>query len=170
MTAGSSRWPQATVDRIARLRILAEGLPGTVVAERTFDAPFEQVWGRVADLENAVPRFDRDVAALRVAGRRGERLDIRARPPWLPVALRFDVDLTEGWCWMVTRPHAYVVGMAAEPTADGRTRFAHLEGLAFGAPRRLAPLVRPVLALSRARHRRHIGHDLAGIAALVVDN
>jgi hypothetical protein len=67
---------------------------------------------------------------------------------------------------MATRPQAYLVGMAAEPDGD-RTRFAHLEGFGFHAPRPLQSLLRPVLALSGWRHRRHVAHDVAAIATRV---
>ena len=164
------RWPSATLGDLQRLRLLAEALPGVVLVERTLDAPIERVRSTVFDLERSVPQFDRDVAWLRIAGRRRGRLDIRARAPWSPVPFRFDVDLRPGWCWMVSRPQFYVIGMAAEPTEDGRTRFGHLEGLSLPAPRWLRPLVRPVLAISHRRHRRHVAHDLAGIERLVVRN
>lgn len=165
--------PSSRLDRIARLRVLAAALPGTAVHEAVLDAPFEQAWAWVADLETSVPTFDADVARLRVVRREphplgGERLRIRTRTTaaalWIPGVL--DAHLAPGWCWMSSRPQAYVVGMAAEPDGD-RTRFAHLEGLAFNAPRPLHLLFRPVLTLSRWRHLRHIPRDVAEIARQV---
>jgi hypothetical protein len=159
-------WPDAGLDRIARLRVLAAGLPGAAVVEARLDAPFDRVWGWVSDLERSVPSFDAGVRSLRVVRREpagdGERLRIRstAAALWLPVT--FDVDLAPGWCWMASRPQAYVVGMAAEPDGDG-TRYAHLEAVAFAAPRAVRPLLAPLLAASRARHRRHVSRDVAGI-------
>jgi hypothetical protein len=170
VSAPEERWPTARMGDVARLRLLAEALPGVVLVERVLDAPLERVCATVFDLETAVPRFDRDVAWLRIVGERGGRLDVRARTPWLPVPFRFDVDLRDGWCWMVSRPQVYVIGMAAEATADGRTRFGHLEGAAVPAPRWLGPLLRPLLGLSHRRHRRHVARDLAGIERLVVPN
>jgi hypothetical protein len=158
-------WPQAALGHIARLRALHAGLPGTWIEERTIDAPFERVWGWVADLERSVPSFDVDVASLRIVDRptpTGFRVHTRSSWRALFVPVAFDVDLEDGWCWMVSRPHMYVVGMAAEP--DGaRTRWAHLEGIALGGP----ALLRPVLSLSNWRHRRHIGHDIDGIVRAV---
>ena len=128
--AAGEAWPTATLAPAARLRALSAGLPGTVVEERVLDAPFERVWGFVADLERSVPTFDRDVASLRVTSRRGTRLRVRTTGSWrmagLPLA--FDVDLEPGWCWMVARPRLYVVGMAAAPLPDdpGRTHYLHL--------------------------------------------
>ncbi len=179
--------PEARLDRIARLHVLAAGLPGCVVVETVLDAPFDRAWAWLADLERSVPAFDRDVADLRVVRRRpadpatpaadpagagagavAERLRIHtrstARMLWVPGVL--DVDLAPGWCWMASRPQVYIVGMAAEPDGD-RTRFAHLEGFGFRARGPVRQLLRPVLALSRWRHRRHIPHDVAAIARLV---
>jgi len=176
-------FPAARLDRIARLHALAAGLPGCAVLETVLDAPFDRVWDWVSDLERSVPAFDSDVADLRVLRRQplpgdtgdtgdtgdaGERLLVRSRSSANALWLRtlFDVDLAPGWCWMTTRPQAYIVGMAAEPDGD-RTRFAQLEGVGIDAPGPVQLLVRPVLALSRWRHHRHVPHDLAAIARLV---
>jgi hypothetical protein len=172
----TTTWPTASLDRIARLRVLSAGLPGTAVVETEFDLPFDEVWSRLTDLERAVPEFDGDVRRLQVLDRwahgaaDGETLRIASyqsgRVLWLRTVL--DVELAPGWCWMVSRPQAYVVGMAAEPLGPDRTRFAILEGVAFDLPRplrRLQPLLRPIYAVSRWRHRRHIPHDTAGMHA-----
>ena len=114
--SADTTWPVASIDRTDRLRILASGLSGLVIEERTFDVPFDQAWAWIADLETSVPSFDGAVSRLRIVGEREGRLDVRARGPrWMPFPTRFDVDLDEGWGWMVTRPRGYVGGMAAEP-------------------------------------------------------
>jgi hypothetical protein len=171
MTAAHDPWPGADLGPVARLRVLAAGLPGAVVVERTIDAPFERAWGWIADLERSVPAFDRDVAELTISHRDGDRLAIVSRLPWWGVGLRvaFDVDLRPGWCWMVARNGLYVVGMAAEPLDDdgsqvARTRYAQLEGLTVRGPGWVQRLARPALALSRGRHRRHVRHDVDGVA------
>jgi len=155
----ASEWPTAELDRIARLRVLAAGLPGVALRERTINTPFDRVWAFVSDFERSVPAFDADVASLQIRQRDGDRLRIVARGSWrlLRAPLAFDVDVRLGWCLMVSRPRFYVVAMAAEPDGD-RTRFGHLEGI-VGDTRYL----RPFLALSRVRHRRHVAHDLDGI-------
>ena len=159
-------WPVAALAPSARIRALAAGLPGVAVVERVLDAPFDRVWGFIADLERSVPTFDREVARLRIVERDGTRLVARAtsslrlgRAP-----LRFDVDLEDGWCWMVARPQVYVVGMAAEPLAGdpGRTRYLHLEGVPRNG-RLLGPLVRATTAI----HRRHVVSDVDGIERAV---
>ena len=156
-------WPTAELDGIARLRVLAAGLPGVVLVERTLDVSFERLWDFVTDFESSVPQFELDVRSVQVRQREGERLKIRSWASWrlLWVPATFDVDLRSGWCWMVSRPQSapvgYVIGMAAEPEGD-RTRFGHLEGV-VGWRRAL----RPLLAASRLRHRRHVPRDVDGI-------
>jgi hypothetical protein len=157
------RWPTVELDPIARLRMMARSLAGVAMAERTFDAPFDEVWALVSDLETSVPRFDSDVRTLRILSRDGERLRIRAYGHLLgfthrvPVA---DVELRPGWCWM--HSPVYVVGMAAMPDGD-RTRFAHLEGVPLVGPRFVQRSLLPVAWVSRFRHRRHVPRDLDGI-------
>jgi hypothetical protein len=152
-------WPVASLSPIGRARALAAGLPGAVIQEGMIDAPYAEVWGFIADLERSVPTFDEDVARLRIVDRDGTRLRIRARSSWrlAGVPIGFDVDLEDGWCWMVGRPRVYVVAMAAEPDPDdpGRTRYAHLEGVTV-RPRLLA-------RATRWRSRRHVASDVAGI-------
>lgn len=160
-------WPVAALDGPARLRVLAAGLPGTVVRERVIDAPLAEVWGFVTDFETSVPIFERDVTRVRIVRSEGERLRIHSWLPHVPVPLPFDVTLRPGWCWMVSSPRAYIVGMAAEDAGGGRTRFAHLEGLAVGGPAAARVAAAPLLWLSRRRHERHIPRDLDGIERAV---
>jgi hypothetical protein len=155
-------WPTVELDRVAQLRVLSRVLPGVVLEERTIAAPFDVVWGFVSDLPNSVPRFDRDVASIEIRERHGDRLKIISRPPFVPIPVRFDVELREGWCWMVARPQLYVVGMAAVPAGE-HTRFAMLEGVSVASPEVLRPMFAPISAISRWRHRRHLPYDLDGI-------
>jgi hypothetical protein len=157
------RWPTVELDPIARLRVMSRSLPGVAMAERTFDAPFDDVWDFVSDLEASVPQIDTDVRKLRILSSDGERLRIRSWGHFLGVTYRApdsDVELRRGWCWM--HSPAYVVGMAAIPDGD-RTRFAHLEGVPLGGPRFLQRSLLPVAWVSRFRHRRHVPRDLDGI-------
>ena len=144
-------WPQASLDYVARARVVAAALPGAGVVESTFDVPFDRYWGFVADLERSVPAFDPNVGALVVEQRDGERLVVRARSPrGLPS--RFDVDLTDdGWCLMVERHRLFTVVMAAVPDG-GRTRAIHVEAV----PRRVGRLLRPLM-------RRNVRLDVEGI-------
>jgi hypothetical protein len=161
--AARSTWPAAALSPTGRLRALEAGLPGVVAERRVFDAPFARVWDFIADLPRSVPTFDRSVASLDVLSREGTRLRARARSGrgFVRMPLAFDVDLEPGWCWMVSRPRLYVVGMAAEPDPDdaGRTVFVHLEGVPFGGR-----VLSPVARASRVVHRRHVRSDLDGMA------
>lgn len=158
-TEASGPWPVATLDPVGRLRALAAGLDGVAIEERRLDAPFDDVWGFISDLEHSVPTFDRTVASVRILETRGEKLRIRAGSTrhhgYVP--LTFDVDLRPGWCWMVSRPQLYVVGMAAVPDGSG-TRFAHMEGLTLP----WTPL-RPLLHRFARRQAGHVRSDLDGI-------
>ena len=164
--AASDPWPTATLAPGARIRALGAGLPGVVVEERVLDAPYERVWAFIADLERSVPTFDRLVARVRVTSGDGARLRAHTKSTWrlAGAALSFDVDLEPGWCWMVSRPRLYVVGMAAEPVPDdpGRTRYLHLEGVPFGGR-----VLGPVARATRLRHRRHVAADVDGIERAV---
>jgi hypothetical protein len=155
-------WPTVELDRVAQLRVLARALPGVALAERTIAAPFDVVWGFVSDLPNSVPRFDRDVNSIEIRERHGDRLKIVSRSPFVPIPVRFDVELREGWCWMVARPQLYVVGMAAEPLGE-HTRFAMLEGMSLAGPEMLRPMLAPIHTISQWRHRRHLPNDLNAI-------
>ncbi len=160
--AAGATWPTATLTPAARLWALAAGLPGVVVEQRELGAPVDQVWDFIADLPRSVPTFDDSVASLEVLSRDGSRLRARACSGRgkVRMPLDFDVDLEPGWCWMVSRPRLYVVGMAAEPHPDdaARTVFTHLEGVPFGG-RILGPAARA----TRRVHRRHVASDLDGI-------
>lgn len=158
-TESSNLWPLATLDPVARLRALAAGLDGVAIAERRLDARFEDVWSFISDLEHSIPTFDRTVASIRILETRGEKLRVRAGSTRQHgfVPMTFDVDLDPGWCWMVSRPQLYVVGMAAVPDGGG-TRFAHMEGLSIP----WAPL-RPLLRRFASRQARHVRSDLNGI-------
>ena len=157
-------WPTADLDRVQRLRVLEAALPGTVLVEYRVERPFDEVWGWLADLEQSGPAFDSDVHRLNIVQRDGSSLRIRANGPWwvAHLPLPFDVELTEGWCWMVSRPQVYVVGMAAEPDGDA-TRCGHLEGVALPGSRWTRALAEPVHTLSRWRHQHHVPADVAGI-------
>jgi hypothetical protein len=159
-----AEWPEARLGRVARLRALAAGLPGAAVQERVIDAPFDELWAFVSDLERSVPAFDRTVARVRIVGRAGEHVRMRAWAPGVPVPLPMDAVLRDGWCVMTSRPTFHVVVMAAEPRADGRTRYAHLEATAIAGPPVARALLWPLRALThRYLARYHVPGDVDGI-------
>jgi hypothetical protein len=151
-------WPAAQLDNVRRLRVLAAGVPNAVLEERDFDVPFARFWDFVADLERSVPSFDRTVTRLEIRERRarddGVSVDIDAVATSSNLLrTRFDVRLEPGFCWMVNPHRLYVVGMAAVALDDARVHYAHLEG---------SPL--PGTGVSRPLLRRHVRHDIDGIA------
>jgi hypothetical protein len=118
---------------------MAAAIPGAVLMERVFEAPFDEVWALAGDLEHGVPRWEPMVSSVRVLEQRGDRLRLRTRTPFR-ASLSVDAVLRRGWCWMQTIPRFYVIGMAAEPEGSG-TRFAQLEGSPLPGGRLLQPLV-----------------------------
>lgn len=138
-------WPVARLDPIARLRAIEARAPSIVGAERIIDAPVDEVWAWIGDLERSVPEFDSSVTRLRVQSRRGSDLTVHA---WArgPVPIPFRVRLEDGFCLMQARARIYVVGMAAVAEGD-RTRFRHAEGVSLPGVGRLAlPFVRREVA------------------------
>lgn len=148
-------WPTATLDPVARLRVLAAALPGAALTEERLDADVATVWGFVGDLERSVPSFDRAVERLVVHERDGSHLRISAHPWRRGPGLPMDVHLEPGFCWMWSRWRLYVVGMATVADGDG-CRIGHLEGSALPGAR----LLRPVARLA-------VASDVAGISRIV---
>jgi hypothetical protein len=152
-------WPDATLDPIRRLRVMAAVVPGSVVVEAVLDAPLAEVWAVATGFEEYLHRFELGIRSAHIAARSGgdgeERLDLRIRTV-IGLPMRMDVLLRPGWCWMEARPRTYTVGLAA--VADGaRTRFGHLEGVPLPGGRFAAPLI-----------RRSMSGDLRRIEALAI--
>ena len=148
-------WPTATLDNGARARVLAAAVPSAAVADVEIDAPFDEVWGWLSDLETAVPELDPTVGALRVVERDGQRWRIRASAPFVRgVTLPFDVRMEDGFCLMRARWRLFMVAMAADAIDDGRrTRITHVEAI----PLPFTGWLRPLLA-------RFVRADLRGMA------
>jgi hypothetical protein len=91
------------------------------------------------DLEHSIPAFDRTVRKVRIRDRSGRSLRMWAWVGPSPVPVPFDVTVDDGFCMMVARYRLFIAVMAAEPTPEGGTRFAHLEALPV---RRFRPLRR----------------------------
>ena len=143
-------WPVAALTPVGRARALAAGIPGAAYREATFDVPYDVAWPRLADLERSVPAADKAVRRIRVLER--QRLDdgadglrFKATSP-LGLLSSFTARIEDGFCLMQTTRRLYLVVMAAEPTDDGRTRFAQIEAV----PRRLGWLLKPFLRIAVA--------------------
>jgi hypothetical protein len=141
-----------TLDPIARLRVIAAGLPEAGFVEAVLDAPYASVWGIASDLEHGVPKYESAVRAVEILQRRGERLKITVQTS-NGTQLPMEVILRDGYCLM--QSEAVAIGMAAQ--AEGRrTRFAHFECLR-GRPAdasvetKLAAELRQIEQLARQR-------------------
>ena len=158
---GGSRWPVASLDPIARVRLIADRVPGCVLTERVVPGSAADLWDYLSDLTN-IGTFDQFVGKVRIHERRVvaegeggpiEELVVTAHvPSWgpgLPMAIR----LEPGLCLMQARARLYLVVMAVADEGDGtHVRHAHLEGVPLPG----AGVLRPLL-------RRHVAHDVAGI-------
>ena len=128
-------WPEAELDTIHRLRVLAAVVPGAVVAETVLDLPFDTVWAVAADLEGELPHYLPDVRSLRITRRDGESLEAAARG-YVGLRARFDIVLRPGWCVMRSR---FLFGAMAAVPDGGGTRFGFLAGAQLPAQRLAAP-------------------------------
>jgi hypothetical protein len=146
------------IDPIDRLGILAAALPGAAVRQRRIAAPFDAVWRVIADLEHATPRYEPDVAHVRVIEQRGELLrllvqDTTGREETM------DARLRPGWCLMQS---ATVVIAFAARRLGSETLLAHLEHRRAHTPlpRRIQPHDRRT-ALAKIDQELHTIEGLA---------
>ena len=151
-------WPEARLDNVRRLHVVAAGLPNAGVGEVVVDRPFDEVWPWLMDLERSVPTFDTVVERITIRGTAPDgRLRLTARQRGNPLPMPFLVTVEDGWCLMQARARAFVVLMAAVPTADGRgTRYAHAEAVPI-----------PGTGFLRPRLQRMVDGDLRGVARTI---
>ena len=145
------------IDPIDRLAILAAALPGAAVRQRRIAAPFDAVWGVIADMEHATPRYEPGVARVRVIEQSGQHLrllvqDTAGREETM------DARLRPGWCLM--QSETIVIAFAARRMGS-HTLLAHLEHL-----RRRTPTPRPGQPQSRAAALAKIDQELRTIENL----
>ncbi|MCM1967479.1 SRPBCC family protein [Streptomyces sp. G1] len=114
------------LDPVARLRIMAAGVPGARVVEATLPAPVEAVWAVMSDLEGEFGRFQPDMRSVRVLRVAGDRVEALARSKY-GLRAHFHGVLRPGWCWLQSR--FLIIGMAAAPAPDGGTRVALTGGV-----------------------------------------
>ena len=150
----TATWPEARLDPVRRLHVVAAGLPNAGVGEVVLDRPYDEVWSWMMDLERSVPTFDAVVRRLRVRGTTADgRLSLTAWQRGNPLPMPFVATVEDGWCLMQARARAFVVLMAATPLDDGRTRYAHAEAVPLPGTARLRP-----------RLQRMVDADLQGVA------
>ncbi|MDD9378048.1 SRPBCC family protein [Streptomyces sp. ZAF1911] len=125
------------LDPVARLRIMAAGVPGARVVEATLPAPLEAVWAVMSDLEGEFGRFQPDMRSVRVLRVTGDRVEALARSRY-GLRAHFRGVLRPGWCWLQSR--FLIIGMAATPTPDGGTRVALTGGVRVPGRAAIVPL------------------------------
>ncbi|MFF1561162.1 hypothetical protein [Streptomyces sp. NPDC058279] len=124
------------IDTVARLRVMAAGIPGARVAERVLPADPETVWAVMADLEGEFGRFQPDMRTVRVLRVSGDRVEALARSKY-GLRAHFRGVLRPGWCWLQSR--FLIIGMAAAPEPGGGTRVALTGGVRVPARAAIVP-------------------------------
>ena len=121
-------------DRVRQLRVLGAALPGVAVVERVLDAPFDEVWSFLSDLERSVPMFDHLVGSLRVkTGRTTDSRSWPGFPSFTPEPVSMSSCMTAGagcsrgpisWEWRRSRTaskRATPTSKACRSVAPGRS-------------------------------------------------
>lgn len=90
---------------------------------RMVAAPFDAVWQVIADMEHALPRYEPDVAYVRVIERHGQFLRVLVQDTDGREEV-MDARLRPGWCLMQS---ATVVVAFAARRLGNQTLLAHLE-------------------------------------------
>uniref|UniRef100_UPI002F917DEF SRPBCC family protein n=1 Tax=Streptomyces melanogenes TaxID=67326 RepID=UPI002F917DEF len=129
-------WPTIDLDPVRRLHALAGGIRGAHVTEAHIEAPFEQVWALLGDLEGTFGQIVPDMERLRVVRRQGERVEALARSKY-GMRARLRGVQRPGWCWLQSR--FLLLGVAATPDGPG-TRVAFTGGVRLPTRAALVPL------------------------------
>jgi hypothetical protein len=133
----TGQWPIAEVDQIARLRALAAGVSGATVVERVVPAQFDAVWALLSDFEGGFGLIEPDMRRVRVAARDGAHIELAARSRW-GMRARLAGTHRPGWLWVQSR--FLLIGVAAVPRPDGRTRVACTGGVRVPGRAALVPI------------------------------
>ncbi|QSB03914.1 hypothetical protein [Natronoglycomyces albus] len=145
-------WPNASIDTVTRFRALSAAVAGAHVAERFINAPFDDVWAYISDLEGGFGDIEPDMRNIHVRHYDGHRIVAVARSR-LGMRALLRGTLRPGWCWLQSR--FLIIGIAAQPEGTG-TRVAMTGGLRVPGRARLAPLgVRRTAQRSLIRLERH---------------
>jgi 4,5:9,10-diseco-3-hydroxy-5,9,17-trioxoandrosta-1(10),2-diene-4-oate hydrolase len=70
---------RATYELEAHLTVMAESVRGARIVTRVIDAPVDEVWGRLSDLDGDFGRIQPDMRHVRVQFRVGEQVEALAR-------------------------------------------------------------------------------------------
>ncbi|WP_406304428.1 hypothetical protein OHA61_21765 [Streptomyces sp. NBC_00885] len=134
----TANWPPAAdLDPVRRLHALAAGVPGALITEGEIEADYAEVWPLLADLDGELARLVPDMRGLRVTRIDGDRVQAVARSRFGPRA-RFDGVMRPGWIWLQSR--FILMGVAATPSGEGRTRVAFTGGIRIPGRAALIPV------------------------------
>ncbi|WP_026924338.1 hypothetical protein [Glycomyces arizonensis] len=133
----SGSWPEARVDDLTRFRVLASGVSGARVVERRINAPFEQVWALVSDIEGSFGDIEPDMRGVTVVRREGDRVEAIARSRF-GMRARLRGTVRPGWCWLQSR--FLIIGIAAVPDGKGGTVVAMTGGVRVPGRAALVPI------------------------------
>jgi hypothetical protein len=129
-------WPQAELDGVRRLRVMAAAVRGATVTERHIDAPFPQTWRLLEDLEGGFGQILPDMRHVRVLHRAAGRVEALARSRYGPRAL-LRGEMSPGWCWLQSR--FLLIGVAASEEGTG-TRVAITGGVRVPGRAAIVPI------------------------------
>ncbi|MDG4864994.1 SRPBCC family protein [Streptomyces sp. T-3] len=129
-------WPTTDLDPVRRLHALAAGVRGAQVSERLIEAPFEQVWPLLADLEGELGRILPDMRGVRLVQRDGDQVVAVAHSKY-GFRARLVGTQRPGWCWLQSR--FLLVGVAAVAEGPG-TRVALTGGVRVPGRAALVPV------------------------------
>jgi hypothetical protein len=133
----TDNWPQAELDNVRRMRVLAAGIPGAAVTERVVNAPIERVWDLLSDLEGSFGEIQPDMRSVQILERDGERTIALARSRF-GMRARLEGVVRPGWCWLQSR--FLIIGVAATPEPGGGTRVAMTGGVRVPGRAALVPI------------------------------
>lgn len=130
-------WPDAALDNVQRLRVLAAGVAGATVTERVISAPLEDVWPLVADFEGTFGDIEPDMQGVTVSKVDGEHVELLARSRF-GFRARLQAVHRPGWFWAQSRFLLVAVAAASEP--GGGTRVATTGGVRVPGRAALVPV------------------------------
>jgi hypothetical protein len=156
MTAPAlGRWPQAKIDGVARVHVLASAIPHVHLVERLIDVPYERAWRFLEDIEASVPAFDTEVQRLVITKRDGNLLRMKVRARYSP-PLPFVCEMGDSHLVMRAPANLYVVAFGARAVGSGQTLYAQFEG----SPRSIG-------RVATRRIARHVAHDADRLKSLL---
>jgi hypothetical protein len=133
----TDNWPQADLDDVRRLRVMAAGIPGAAVTERVFDRPLSTVWDLMWDQGRKLADLQPDMRSITILEVDGDQVSLLARSHY-GFRARLHGTVRPGWCWLQSR--FLLIGMAATPEPDGRTRVALTGGIRLPGRAALIPI------------------------------